>query len=109
MLGRRDDAEKLFRRLIGLCNDVGLLAEEYDPRAERQLGNFPQAFSHVALLNTAFNLTRADKPAEQRADLPEGHGQICRGGVCVTSLPVDPDAEGRSAIPKRGGQPSPTL
>ena len=72
MLGRRDDAEKLFRRLVGLCNDVGLLAEEYDPRARRQLGNFPQAFSHVALLNTAFNLTRADKPAEQRADLPKG-------------------------------------
>jgi GH15 family glucan-1,4-alpha-glucosidase len=72
LLGRRDDAEELFRRLIGLCNDVGLLAEEYDPRARRQLGNFPQAFSHVALLNTAFNLTRADKPAEQRADLPKG-------------------------------------
>jgi GH15 family glucan-1,4-alpha-glucosidase len=72
LLGRRDDAEKLFRRLTGLCNDVGLLAEEYDPRARRQLGNFPQAFSHVALLNTAFNLTRAEKPAEQRADLPKG-------------------------------------
>ncbi|MEJ0074406.1 MAG: glycoside hydrolase family 15 protein [Alphaproteobacteria bacterium] len=72
LLGRRDDAEKLFRRLIGLCNDLGLLAEEYDPRAKRQLGNFPQAFSHVALLNTAFNLTRAEKPAEQRSGLPKG-------------------------------------
>jgi GH15 family glucan-1,4-alpha-glucosidase len=72
LLGRRDDAEALFRRLIGLCNDVGLLAEEYDPRARRQLGNFPQAFSHVALLNTAFNLTRAEKPCEQRSDLPQG-------------------------------------
>jgi GH15 family glucan-1,4-alpha-glucosidase len=72
LLGRRDDAESLFRRLIGLCNDVGLLAEEYDPRARRQLGNFPQAFSHVALLNTAFNLTRAEKPCEQRSDLPQG-------------------------------------
>jgi len=72
LLGRRDDAETMFRRLIGLCNDVGLLAEEYDPRAQRQLGNFPQAFSHVALINTAFNLTRAEKPAEQRSDLPKG-------------------------------------
>lgn len=72
LLGRRDDAEALFRRLVALCNDVGLLSEEYDPRAKRQLGNFPQAFSHVALINTAFNLTRADKPAEQRAELPKG-------------------------------------
>ena len=72
LLGRRDDAEKLFRRLTGLCNDVGLLAEEYDPRAKRQLGNFPQAFSHVALINTACNLSHAEKPAEQRSDLPKG-------------------------------------
>jgi GH15 family glucan-1,4-alpha-glucosidase len=67
LLGRRDDAEALFRRLVALCNDVGLLSEEYDPREKRQLGNFPQAFSHVALINTAFNLTRAEKPTEQRA------------------------------------------
>ena len=72
LLGRRDDAERLFCRLVGLANDVGLLSEEYDPRAKRQLGNFPQAFSHVALINTAFNLTRAEKPAEQRSDLPRG-------------------------------------
>jgi GH15 family glucan-1,4-alpha-glucosidase len=72
LLGRRDDAEELFRSLVGLCNDVGLLSEEYDPHARRQLGNFPQAFSHVALINTAFNLTRADKPAEQRSELPKG-------------------------------------
>ena len=72
LLGRRDDAERLFERLVGLANDVGLLSEEYDPRAKRHLGNFPQAFSHVALINTAFNLTRAEKPAEQRSDLPKG-------------------------------------
>jgi GH15 family glucan-1,4-alpha-glucosidase len=72
LLGRRDDAERLFRRLVSLCNDVGLLAEEYDPHDKRQLGNFPQAFSHVALINTAFNLTRAEKPAEQRSELPKG-------------------------------------
>ena len=54
--GRRDEACALFERLLGLTNDVGLLAEEYDPRARRQLGNFPQAFSHLALINSALNL-----------------------------------------------------
>jgi GH15 family glucan-1,4-alpha-glucosidase len=60
--GRRAEATALFERLLGLCNDVGLLAEEYDPRAGRMLGNFPQAFSHVGLVNTAFHLggARAD-------------------------------------------------
>ena len=56
LLGRRDDARLLFDGLLGLCNDVGLLSEEYDPRRKRLLGNFPQAFSHVALINSAFNL-----------------------------------------------------
>jgi GH15 family glucan-1,4-alpha-glucosidase len=68
MLGRLDDAQTLFRRLTTLCNDVGLLSEEYDPASGELLGNFPQAFSHVALVNSAFNLTRAAKPAEQRAN-----------------------------------------
>ena len=68
MLGRLDDAHALFDRLTALCNDVGLLSEEYDPASGELLGNFPQAFSHVALVNSAFNLTRASKPAEQRAD-----------------------------------------
>jgi GH15 family glucan-1,4-alpha-glucosidase len=68
MLGRLDDAQALFKRLTALCNDVGLLSEEYDPQSKELLGNFPQAFSHVALVNSAFNLTRASKPAEQRAD-----------------------------------------
>jgi GH15 family glucan-1,4-alpha-glucosidase len=53
-LGRQDDARALFEKLTGLCNDVGLLAEEYDPRLRRQLGNFPQAFSHLALVNAAY-------------------------------------------------------
>jgi GH15 family glucan-1,4-alpha-glucosidase len=65
--GRTVEARNLFERLLGLTNDLGLLAEEYDPRTRRQLGNFPQAFSHVALVNTAFNLTRSEGPAEQRA------------------------------------------
>jgi GH15 family glucan-1,4-alpha-glucosidase len=66
--GRVDEARQLFERLLSLRNDVGLLAEEYDPRLSRQVGNFPQAFSHVALVNTAYNLTRAQGPAQQRAD-----------------------------------------
>ena len=49
----------MFERLLGLCNDVGLLAEEYDPVAKRQLGNFPQAFTHVPLINTAMHLSEA--------------------------------------------------
>jgi GH15 family glucan-1,4-alpha-glucosidase len=57
--GRIDEAEALFERLVELSNDVGLLAEQYDPRARRQLGNFPQAFSHVAMVNSAFRLAGA--------------------------------------------------
>jgi GH15 family glucan-1,4-alpha-glucosidase len=59
LIGRHEEAHRMFDRLSGLANDVGLLAEEYDPHARRQLGNFPQAFSHVALVNTAMNLDRA--------------------------------------------------
>jgi len=67
MMGRYEEAREVFERLLGLCNDVGLLSEEYDPRAKRQLGNFPQAFSHVFLINTAHNLSRAEGPAHERA------------------------------------------
>ena len=67
MSGRRDEALALFERLLALRNDVGLLSEEYDPRTRRALGNFPQAFSHVGLINTAHNLTHARGPAERRA------------------------------------------
>jgi GH15 family glucan-1,4-alpha-glucosidase len=70
LIGRHDDARRLFERLVSLSNDVGLLAEQYDPRLKRQVGNFPQAFSHVALVTSAMNLTRgatgSDKPARQR-------------------------------------------
>ena len=67
LLGRREDARRLFERLLELRNDVGLLSEEYDPRAQRLVGNFPQALSHIALINTASNLSRTSKPAEQRS------------------------------------------
>jgi GH15 family glucan-1,4-alpha-glucosidase len=67
LLGRDEDARRLFERLLSLRNDLGLLSEEYDPAAKRLLGNFPQAFSHIALVNTAHNLERAEKPCEQRS------------------------------------------
>jgi GH15 family glucan-1,4-alpha-glucosidase len=68
MLGRLDEARALFGRLLGLANDVGLLAEEYDPAAKRMLGNFPQAFTHVSLVNTACNLAMTESPARHRSD-----------------------------------------
>ena len=64
--GRRSEARNLFERLLDLRNDVGLLAEQYDPLARRQLGNFPQAFSHLALADTARNLSLSQCPADQR-------------------------------------------
>ena len=57
MQGREEDARKLFERVLSLANDVGLLAEEYDPKGKRQLGNFPQAFSHFPLINLAYLLS----------------------------------------------------
>ncbi|HEX9379837.1 MAG TPA: glycoside hydrolase family 15 protein [Gaiellaceae bacterium] len=67
--GRLDDAEDVFQRLLDLRTELGLLAEEWDPETQRQLGNFPQAFTHVALVNTAFNLDREERrsPMEQRS------------------------------------------
>ncbi|MGH8723108.1 MAG: glycoside hydrolase family 15 protein, partial [Burkholderiales bacterium] len=67
MQGRMDEARQLFERLLELRNDVGLLAEEYEPHVRRQLGNFPQAFSHVGLINSAMALSRHAMPAEERA------------------------------------------
>jgi GH15 family glucan-1,4-alpha-glucosidase len=66
LLGRRDEATELFERLLSVRNDLGLLAEEYDPVAGRQLGNFPQAFSHIGLVNSARNLTARHGPAKDR-------------------------------------------
>jgi GH15 family glucan-1,4-alpha-glucosidase len=68
LLDRYAEAEQMFERLLSFRNDLGLLAEEYDPRARRQLGNFPQGFSHVALINTAHNLISRRGPAKQRAE-----------------------------------------
>jgi GH15 family glucan-1,4-alpha-glucosidase len=66
--GRTQEARELFLRLLELRNDVGLLSEEYDPALRRQLGNFPQAFTHVSLVNTAHNLMPAKGPAEHRSE-----------------------------------------
>jgi GH15 family glucan-1,4-alpha-glucosidase len=66
--GRLEEGRELFEHLLGLCNDVGLLAEEYDPHAGRMVGNFPQAFSHVGLVNTALNLSWVKGPAEHRSE-----------------------------------------
>ncbi len=70
--GRHDEAKQLFEYLLSLRNDVGLLSEEYDPTESRQLGNFPQAFSHLALVISAFNLSPPDhvRPAEHRSHRP---------------------------------------
>jgi GH15 family glucan-1,4-alpha-glucosidase len=75
LLGRYDEARALFERLLALRNDVGLLAEEYDPHNRRQLGNFPQAFSHLALINSAHNLSAAAGAARLRSG---GSGPIRR-------------------------------
>ncbi len=64
--GRADDARALFEKLLGLVNDVGLLSEQYDCANGCMLGNFPQAFSHLALVNSAYNLSERQGPAEER-------------------------------------------
>jgi GH15 family glucan-1,4-alpha-glucosidase len=68
LCGRRKDAEALFERLLALANDVGLFAEQYDPVKRHMLGNFPQAFTHLALITSAFNLAHDQQPAQQRAE-----------------------------------------
>jgi GH15 family glucan-1,4-alpha-glucosidase len=71
VLGEREEARAIFTRLLSLQNDVGLLSEQYDPVARCMLGNFPQAFSHVALVNTAQNLAdHGQSPAEHRPSGP---------------------------------------
>jgi GH15 family glucan-1,4-alpha-glucosidase len=74
MLGRTEEARTLFERLVALRNDVGLLSEEYDPATGRLVGNFPQAFTHVSLVNAAGNLSSATRPALHRATGADGLG-----------------------------------
>jgi GH15 family glucan-1,4-alpha-glucosidase len=79
--GRHAEARKLFDRLLSRCNDVGLFAEEFDPVAGRMLGNFPQAYSHVGLINCALNLSRQTGPAAGRAESELSRG--CPGNGLV--------------------------
>lgn len=72
MQGRRGEARSVFERAIGVANDVGLIAEEYDPRTGRMLGNFPQALSHLSLVNTAYNIASSTGPAHRRSGEEEG-------------------------------------
>lgn len=67
LIGRRDEAVTVFERILAIRNDVGLLSEEYDPSQKLLLGNFPQTLSHLALINTALNLSRSDGPARRRS------------------------------------------
>ena len=71
LTGHMTEARELYERLTGLCNDVGLLSEEYDPKSGRLLGNFPQAMSHVALVNTASNLSGRVGPARSRSGIAQ--------------------------------------
>ncbi len=78
MLGRTEEARALFERLAGLANDVGLLSEQYDPVSGRLLGNFPQAFTHVSLINAASNLSSGARPAVHRSTGEDGMGTSAR-------------------------------
>ena len=90
MLGRQEDAEQMFERLLSLRNDVGLLSEQYEPRGRRLVGNFPQAFSHLALVNTASNLAHYKKPAEQRSEQPVESKVAERAGALVSRFRSSP-------------------
>ena len=107
LAGRHAEAERLFKRLLGLRNDVGLLAEEYDPAARRQLGNFPQALTHVALIVTACNLSRRDGPSEHRSrgmrDAPPGGAR-----PLVVSAPDSNMGRTRGRSGRASARPSPS-
>jgi GH15 family glucan-1,4-alpha-glucosidase len=67
LIGRKEESTAMFERLLALRNDVGLLSEEYDPRAKRMLGNFPQALSHIALVHAALAISGQWKPDTSNA------------------------------------------
>ncbi len=78
LLGRREEASALFERLLSLRNDLGLLSEEYDVRSKRLIGNFPQALSHIALVNTGYQLTSQNRHKRHHAKPANGenHGSF---------------------------------
>jgi GH15 family glucan-1,4-alpha-glucosidase len=83
LTGRRRESEALFERLLALRNDVGLIAEEYDPRGKRMLGNFPQAMTHMALVNTARLLSMPE--AEAKTAAREGERPANAGAAPVAA------------------------
>jgi GH15 family glucan-1,4-alpha-glucosidase len=97
LTGRLADAQRLFERLMGLRNDVGLLAEEYDLGARRAVGNFPQAFSHIALVNTAYNIAATKKPCEQRSGNPIAAGRTAEEEKALEVLIGQTGPSARSA------------
>jgi hypothetical protein len=86
MIGRVDDANVLFRRLLSLRNELGLLSEEYDPILKRLVGNFPPAFSHVSLVNTAFRLSGHDEAALNGAEDGARRATVAALGAPMASL-----------------------
>jgi GH15 family glucan-1,4-alpha-glucosidase len=99
MIGRVDEAEELFERLLALRNDLGLLSEEYDPLAGRLVGNFPQAFSHVSLINSAFRLSGKD-PLSFVDESP----RVVTDNSTLTSATVGRAKRlGRAAVRRRSG------
>ncbi|GLS46710.1 glycoside hydrolase family 15 protein [Methylobacterium brachythecii] len=91
-LGRRDEARAIIERLIGICNDLGLVSEEYDVKRKRLVGNYPQAFTHVALVNTILNYSRAESPEAKRgaaeADDVEDEDEETSSASPATALPL---------------------
>jgi GH15 family glucan-1,4-alpha-glucosidase len=86
MTGRLDDARALYERLLSLRNDLGLLAEEYDVVRRRQVGNFPQAFSHLGLINAARVISVAERVSQGMLSAEEIPGVILRSGLVGTAV-----------------------
>ena len=110
LIGRYDDAHAAVERLLGLRNDLGLLAEEYDVRAKRQVGNFPQAFSHVSLVNAAYNLSGHTDMGEHFVDRPGSPASRSagpRGGSVPAPIErLAPQHGGAGPPPTRGARES---
>jgi hypothetical protein len=91
--GRLDEAIAMYERLLALANDVGLLAEEYDPATKRLVGNFPQAFSHVALVHTGLNLMKHEQQMAQATGQPPHNGT----GQSELEAEASPDSGGAAS------------
>jgi hypothetical protein len=98
MIGRAEEAGELFERLLALRNDLGLLSEEYDPLAGRLVGNFPQAFSHVSLINSAFRLSGNDP-----LGLADDGSRVLVDNTITSATVGRMKRLGRTAIKRRAG------